>query len=207
MTLTRLWQRNVLLLSLILIVVTGIVSHAQQSPPRPSVDRGSIEDRFNYILREGVSSEDSKVIKAWWIYHLKTFVIDTVKSLHNEIEKLQGSVSSTSSNYDSLQNALKVINEKLQLTIKEKDSISLVGIKMNKKAYNSLLWSIIGGITFLLFVLIIMFKRSNIITVQTKKDLDELKDELEAFRKRAREREEELVRKHHNEMQKYKSTK
>lgn len=207
MILTKLRQSKVNLLTIALITISGIQSFSQQTAPRPSVDKGSIEDRFNYILREGVTVDDSKTIKSWWLYHLKTYVLDTVKSLHNEIELLQGSVSSKSSNYDSLGNELKQLTEKLEVTIKEKNSISLLGFQMNKSAYNLLLWAIIGGLAFLLIIFILMFKRSNLVTVQTKKGADELRIEFDSFRKRAREREEELVRKHHNEIQKYKNSK
>jgi uncharacterized membrane protein len=206
MALTKLWQKKVLLIAVGITVITGFWVTAQQSTPRPSVDRGSVEERFNYILKEASTFEDSKVVKGWWLYHLKTHVIDTMKSLQNEIARLNGSVSAKSSNYDSLNAELKRTNDKLALAISEKNSISFVGIPMNKNAYNTLLWSIIGGLTFLLVIFIILFKRSNIVTVQTKKDLDELKNEFEVFRKRALEREEKLVRKHHDEMQKYKNT-
>jgi hypothetical protein len=207
MTLTKLRQTKVLCIALVVYILTGAHGYSQQTNPRPSVDRGSIEDRFNYILKEGVSVDDSKTVKAWWLYHLKTFVIDSVKALQNEIDQLHSSVSSGTSKYDTLNTQLKLVNEKLELAVKEKNNISLIGIPMNKHAYNTLLWSIIAGLGFLLIVFILMYKRSNLVTNQTKKDADELKNEFDTFRKRAREREEELVRKHHNEIQKYKGNK
>jgi hypothetical protein len=207
MALTKLWQKKVLFLMMVISLIAIIPINAQQSAPRSSVDRGSVEDRFDYILKEAVTSEDSKVVKGWWLYHLKAHVLDTIKSLQNEIGHLQVSVSAKSSNYDSLNAELKETNEKLTIAIEEKNSISFFGLPMHKNAYNTLLWSIIGGLTFLLLFFILLFKRSNIITVQTKKDIDELKDEFEGFRKRALEREEKLVRKHHDEMQKYRNNK
>jgi hypothetical protein len=206
MKLTKLRQKYLFIL-LLLITSPAINSlHAQQSAVRGSVDRGSVEDRFNFILKESVTSEDSKIVKGWWLYHLKTFVIDTMKSLQNEIVLLQNSVKNTTSDFDSLNTELKTTNDKLIAAINEKNNISFIGIPMNKNAYNSLVWSIIGGLTFLVAIFILFFKRSNIVSVQTKRDLDELKNEFEAFRKRALEREEKLVRKHHDEMQKYRNS-
>jgi hypothetical protein len=194
---------------LLLIIISSLLIqvNAQQTAPRSSVDKGSAEDRFNYILKESVTSEDSKIVKGWWLYHLKTFVIDTIKSLNNEIAVMKNTMSASVSNYDSLKNELQQTNEKLTTAISEKNSLSLFGILMNKSAYNSILWSIIGGLAFLFVLFVLLFKRSNFVTVQTKNDLEELKIEFDTFRKRALEREEKLVRKHHDEIQRYKEGK
>lgn len=173
--------------------------------PKGSVDNGSVEDRFNFVIRESNTFENSKIVKTWWLTHLKAHVLDTIKSLSSEIKDLQNSVGTKTSRYDSLNVELQNTHEKLTKAINEKDSIAFIGIPMNKHAYNSLLWTIISGLLVLLVIFIFMFKRSNYVTVQTKKDLEDLKVEFEAFRKRALEREEKLVRKHHDEIQKYKN--
>jgi hypothetical protein len=66
-------------------------------------------------------------------------------------------------------------------------------------------WIIIIGLTFTLVIFILLFKRSNLVTRQTRDDLVEIKNEFESFRKRALEREEGIVRKYHNELMQYKT--
>jgi len=189
------------------IVAKPATTKPATTKPKGSVDMGSVEDRFNFIIREANTFENSKIVKTWWLTHLKQHVLDTLKSLSGEIKDLHNSVGTKSSKYDSLNVELQNTHEKLTKAISEKDSIAFLGMPMNKHAYNSLLWTIISGLLILLVIFIFMFKRSNYLTVQTKKDLEDLKVEFEAFRKRALEREEKLVRKHHDEMQKYKNTK
>jgi hypothetical protein len=177
---------------------------AQETTVKASVDKGSIESRFDYILKEATPMEDSRVVKSWWIYHLKSGVSDTLKSLQKEISYTKSILLVKISEIDSLKSSMQSAKDELNTVNSEKNSIKFVGISMSKGGYNSLMWSIIAGLTFLLFLFIALFKRGNIVTTQTKADLKELKDEFEAFRKRALEREEKIVRKYHDELSKYK---
>jgi hypothetical protein len=179
---------------------------SQETVVKPSVDRGTIESRFDYVIREASPLEDSKVVKSWWLYHLKTGVSDTLKALRSEIFVTKNVLSAKNAEIDSLKLNIKSVNEELGNVNNEKNSIGFIGISMSKSAYNSLMWSIIIGLALLLLIFIALFKRSHVVTTQTKTDLAELKDEFEAFRKKALEREEKIVRKYHDELSKYKGT-
>lgn len=76
---------------------------------------------------------------------------------------------------------------------------------MSKAAYNSLVWSIIAGLIAGLVFFIVLFKRSHIITTNTRKDLEATQKEFEEHRTRARLREEKIVREYHYELNKYKN--
>jgi glutamyl-tRNA reductase len=67
------------------------------------------------------------------------------------------------------------------------------------------MWLLAGILTFFMVLFVILYKRSNAVTVSTLKDLEEIRDEFENHRKRALERQEEVVRKYHAELNKYKS--
>ncbi|NJO91705.1 MAG: hypothetical protein HC831_24125 [Chloroflexia bacterium] len=75
---------------------------------------------------------------------------------------------------------------------------------MSKEAYSKLMWIIISVLALVLAVFIILFKRSNKITLINKSALQETRDEFDKFRKRALEREQELSRNHLAELNKYK---
>ena len=93
----------------------------------------------------------------------------------------------------------------LKATIKEKNTLRLLGMPMDKSAYNSIMWTLVAGLAFTVVLFIILYKRSHAITSETHKDLEEVKSEFEAFRKRALEREEGIVRRYHNEIMHYKN--
>ena len=105
---------------------------------------------------------------------------------------------------DTLKSNLQNTANNLSDISKEKNSISFLGVNMGKHVYNSFTWTIIGGLALCLAIFILLFKRSNSLTTQTKIDLVETKEEFEAFRKRALEREGQMARKHLDELNKYK---
>jgi hypothetical protein len=187
------------------ITISTLKISAQQTPVKPSIDKGSFESRFDYIIREATPMDDSKIVKAWWLYRLKTAVSDTIKVLNAEIAQNKIILTSKSAEIDSLKISLQSSGEQLNKVNDEKNNIRFIGIPMSKISYNSLMWTIIFSLSAVLIIIILLYKRSHLITAQTKTDLKELKEEFEAFRKRALEREEKIVRNYHDELNKYKS--
>jgi hypothetical protein len=66
------------------------------------------------------------------------------------------------------------------------------------------MWLVVAGLALLTVILFLTAKRNITVTIRTKKDLEEVKEEYESYRKQARERQEQLVVKHHNELRKLK---
>ena len=55
-------------------------------------------------------------------------------------------------------------------------------------------------------VMFLLFKRAHVVTSQTQKELESLKDEYEAHKKSSREKYEKLVVSHHHEIMKLKNS-
>jgi hypothetical protein len=189
----------------ILSIVVFSTGKAQQTPEKPSPDKSNIEGQFNYVYQQSTDFEDYKMVKKWWITRLKSHVLDSMKMVEDKLLASEKLVESRNAKIDSLNQLLAQNKSTLKSTIKEKNTLHLFGIPMDKAAYNSLVWTLIGGLIFTLALFIILYKRSHVVTVQTRDDLEEIKDEFEAFRKRALEREEGIVRKYHNELMHYKN--
>lgn len=192
----------------ILLILSCIgIQHvlSQTAPEKLSLEKSNIDGKFNYVYQQSNDFEDYKMVKKWWLTRLKTHVLDTIKLVENQLVESQKLVKTKNTVIDSLNKLLMTNNSTLSLTIKEKNSLRLIGIPMDKAAYNSIVWIIIIGLTFTLVIFILLFKRSNLVTRQTKDDLVEIKNEFESFRKRALEREEGIVRKYHNELMQYKT--
>ena len=179
--------------------------HAQNDEEKPSLDNGTIESQFQYVLDKSSRYEEYKVIKQVWMNRLKAHVADSLDKLHNELQTSHLMVSVRDQKIDSLNASLEKTHADLNNAIKERNSLSFLGLKIDKTAYNGIMWTLVGILAAGLIFFILMFKRSNYVTVRTSKDLQETKDEFEDFRKRALRREEEIVRKYHNELNKYKS--
>jgi DNA mismatch repair ATPase MutS len=190
---------------IILLFTTPGELAGQEAAKTPGIGRGSIESQFNYVLYRSEKIEDYKMVRSWWLYSLKSQVLDTLKSLHQNLEDAQSLISAKDKEIGSLTAAVDNANKKLEATIREKDSMSLLGLKTNKKIYNCITWIIVLALLVFLSVFILLFKRSNSVTLALKSELNENKAEFEEYRKRALVREQQVVRELYDEILKYKS--
>ncbi|UCH15171.1 MAG: hypothetical protein JSV22_04185 [Bacteroidales bacterium] len=188
-----------------LLTSSRIEIYPQEAPVRPSIGRGSIESQFNYVLYRSEKYEDFKMVKAWWLYTLKAQVLDTLKALHSDFRDSLNLLSVKKAEIDSLTKAKQALNDELEMALKEKSSIKLLGIKTDKVIYNSIMWLIIATLLVFLIIFIIFYKRSHAVTASIKSELDETREEYEDYRKRALVREQQVVRELYDEILKYKN--
>ena len=184
---------------------SGIILYSQETPQKPSIGRGSIESQFNYVIYRSEKYEDYKLVKSWWLYTLRSQVLDTLKALHENLGDTQNLLAVKNTEIDSLIAAMQTVNNELDIALKEKSSMKLLGIKMNKIVYNSILWLIIAALLVILLTFVLLFKRSNAVTARTKSELTETRNEYEDYRKRTLVREQQIVRELYDEILKYKS--
>ena len=178
---------------------------AQESEDKLSLDKGPIESQFDYVIKKSNRYEEYKVVKEAWLKTLKSHVLDTLKSIKQELNETQNLETANRSEIKTLKSELDNTNDKLTTSINEKDSIGFFGASMTKKRYNSLMWTIIMGLFIALSLFVFLFKRSNSVTSETRKTLTETKDEFETFRRRTVDREAKIVRELHDDMNKLKS--
>jgi septal ring factor EnvC (AmiA/AmiB activator) len=192
---------------IVLMILSSLflVSSGQEDKAKPSLDNGTIESQFNYLITKSNRYEAFKVVKEAWLYKLKAHVNDSLNVLKTELNETKTREVNHKNEISSLNTELEQTREKLAQAIKEKNSIKFVGIPMNKAGYKSLVWTIIGGLAAALIIVFLMFRRGHTVTTQKKRDLEETKEELEAFRRRALERESQLARKLHDEINHYKT--
>lgn len=82
----------------------------------------------------------------------------------------------------------KEIQTKLDESIKNQDSINVLGMQINKSVYSFSMYAFILGVLAVAGIVFMLFKRSNTITKHTKKEYDELKEEFETHKKNALDR-------------------
>jgi uncharacterized membrane-anchored protein YhcB (DUF1043 family) len=195
-------KKSLLLAALLLLF--SVKCSLSQETDRPYDGKGTVETQFNFVFDKSYTFEVYKSIRIPWFQSLKAHVLDTLKTLKKDLKTNQIVIQKKDSELDSLKKELTATKQDLETSTREKNSFRLLGVLMSKSAYNSLVWLIILGLSVLLGILLLLFKRNSYVTVQTKKDLTELKDEFESFRKRSLEREEKMARKHLDELNKYK---
>jgi len=164
----------------------------------------TIENQLQTILTKSNSYQNYKVIKKNWLEQLSINLSDTIHLFKTQLTTTQNLLNEQKTNISQLKENLQNINAKLAHTIQEKNSISLLGIQTDKSTYNKITWLIILILLILFTLFVLKFKRSNLLTKQANKLLKETEHEFELHRTKALEREQKVMRKLQDEINKHK---
>ena len=184
-----------------------LVSNAQENNVKSPLSEGSINEQFDYVIEKSNRYQEYKVIKTNWLYTLKSNTLDSVQAFQNQLKETNKIISEQSREIETLKRNLEKTNNSLDQVNLEKNSMSLFGMQLSKNSYNAIMWLIIGCLFILMLVFIYKFKNSNIITKQAKLALQETEEEFEEHRKRALEREQKVMRRLQDEINKQKTSK
>ncbi len=195
--------------SVILLVTfslqTAKAQTAKQAEDKLSLNSGTIDNQFEFVIRRSNSWQDYKTVKKTWLYALKAHTMDSLKAVHKDLADTKTVVSKQEGEIASLKSSLSNTESTLNATNVEKDNISLFGIQTSKASYKILMWSIIAGLFALLLFFIYKFKGSNSSTRDAKHKLGEVESEYEEHRRNALEREQKVRRQLQDELNKQKS--
>lgn len=184
--------------ALLLISVTA----AGQSAMPDVFTEGSVREQMNYVQEKTRIYEDFRAIREDMFQKLKKNATDTIDAARKEIGNLVLERQTRDLLIDSLNSAIENVKSDLDDMTRTKNSIAVLGIDINKKVYNSILWTIVAALTGLLAIGFLAYRRNHVVTLTTKKESDELKKEFEAYRKAAREAREKMSMAHFNELKK-----
>lgn len=182
----------------------GVAQELSEEEDKLSLDSGTIDNQFEYVIQRSNNYQDYKVVKKNWLYTLKAHTLDSLKAIHKDLADTQAVVDNQNKEIQDLKENLSNTQSTLEDTNKEKDSMALFGIQMGKSGYNMLMWSIIAILLALLILFIYKFKNSNTVTREAKLALAEIEDEFEEHRKTALEREQKVRRQLQDEINKQK---
>ncbi len=194
-----------------LFICIMLVTYAQdstvnnQNTQRPSLDSGSIASQFNYMLKKSSRYQDYKVIKEKWLNKFEAHVQDTLHALRKEIKGAYTKNDNLDAQIVELKAHVEELQQKLDSTIHEKNSMRLLGMRVTKSSYSTIMWLLVFFLLIAAAVCFMLFKRSNVVTVETKNTLKEVREEFDQHRKNALVREQKLARKLQDEVIKNKN--
>lgn len=162
----------------------------------------TLDDHFVDVIEKSNRYEDYKVVKRYKLDDLKRSVTDTVAAYKTEVAQLKASLESTQAKVTELETQLANIQNELAQAKTAEDQMSFMGSATSKSTYKTIMWSVIGGLLFLLIIFILRFKSSNSVTRASKIKLQEVEDEYESHRQRSLEREQQIRRKLQDEINK-----
>lgn len=165
----------------------------------------SIPEQYNYLNEKTRIYENYRAIREDMFRAISKNTLDTLERYNKKITNLTRETLQLKAQIDTLNKIVSSANADLDQAVQTKESIRVIGIPLNKKTYNSLMWSITGILLLLLAIGYFTFKQNRSATVRTKKDLDDLKSEFEEYKKKTRLEREKTNMEHFNEIKKLKA--
>jgi hypothetical protein len=196
--------RFILMLSMLFLVFIKV---AGQTTMPDVLNKNSLKEQLNYLEEKTRIYENYRAIREDMFQKIKGNISDTLNSANNKILNLKNKTASLNLTIDSLNTLLKTTSLNLEDVTRTKNSIRVIGIEVNKASYNSIMWTITAILLAILGLGFIIFKRNMISTHNTKKELVDLKNEFEAYRKTSREAREKMSMSHFLEIKKLKGEK
>lgn len=182
---------------LLLVFLFSANVFAQQA-----TDTLSIPEKFDRIYRTSSSYQEYKVIGKTRFQELKKEVSDSLSNLKSEIQSKNQLIRVQKDSIQQIKEVAEIVEGDYRQMVAQKDSIQFLGIEFSKSTYNLIVWSLIGLLLILLLYFIYQFKNSNVITVKSKTELQELEEEFAIHKKKSLEREQKLRRQLQDEINK-----
>ena len=161
-----------------------------------------IQDQLDWLENRTRIYDNFRAIREDMFQKIKNNVSDSLRADDKKIAELTRRASSLNRQIDSLENNLQTTKTNLDDMTDTKNSINILGMNVNKITYNSIVWTIIAGLIILLLLGFVVFRRNQALTLNTQKELKDLKDEFEEYRKTTRLAREKMTMDHFNELKK-----
>lgn len=185
-----------------MLIISASTFAQNNNVNQPELDTGTIEEQFDYIINKSTKFRDFQLIRKPSILKVKSHTLDSIRNVRIDLTTANNTIKKNRSNIKELEQEVIALKDEITIISKDVDSISFVGIQLSKANYNMLVWSLIIILLLAAIVFFSMFKKSNIDTKTSQTNANKLESEFEAFRKKAMLKEQEIMRKLQDELNK-----
>ncbi|MGB8358015.1 MAG: hypothetical protein WCD55_05310 [Bacteroidales bacterium] len=190
---------------LALTVITFTVLNAAGQTAMPGeLTSSTMQEQIKYVEEHTRIYDNFRAIREDIYQKINRNYIDTLLAEKGRVTKLESLVSDLNGKTDSLNTLLSTTRVNLVQATSTKNNIRVLGLELNKGTYNAIMWTVVGGLAFLLVLGFLVFKRNLTVLLRTDKDLKELKDEFAAYKQTSRLAREKLEMDNFHAMQKLK---
>jgi hypothetical protein len=175
-------------LILVLVVMAVLSAVAQKKDTGAWKNETNLDAQFRVYKKNVNFWNGSYFMKPELLDEFHAAIMDSVKMYETTIISNKTQISSLQKELAQNAAVTKETQAKLDESIKLQNAITVFGLPIEKTTYAVILYSIILGLLVLTGVVFLMFKRSNTVTVNTKKEYAELKEEFEAHKKSSLDR-------------------
>ena len=188
-------------LFILLLIMSGIKVTCQTAMPDALI-QNSLTEQMNYIQEKTRIYENYRAIREDMFQKIKGNALDSLSSAKKRIVELNLLAKRLNYTIDSINTSFQKTKIELAEATRTKNNIRVFGSEVNKILYNTILWTVIAGLLVILGIGFMAFKRNLVVASCTRKDIKELKEEFEAYRKSSREAREKMSMDHFNELKK-----
>jgi hypothetical protein len=176
-------------------------AYGQSSMPEILLNN-TLKEQMNYLEEHTKIYENYRAIREDMFQKLKNNISDTLTSCNMRMNLLNSTLVTLNQSLDSISSELESTKARLEEVTRTKNSIRLFGMEVNKMTYNSIMWLIIIGLVLLLAMGSLVFRKNLTTSHNIKKELNDLREEFQSYRKTAREAREKMSMDHFNELKK-----
>lgn len=193
------------LLGLLVMLAVNSVSYGQEQQQTVTPEdftKLPVREQISFIESHSKIYDNFRAVREEMFQKLKANLRDTLSTMQKRVTELSSENSNLRSSIDTLNSSLSATKTNLDKMTTSKNSMSFLGMEVEKGTYNSIMWALVIGMLVLLVIGFLVFQRNRKVVVNKEKDLDDLKAEFEAYRKSSREAREKMALQHFNELKK-----
>ena len=179
----RIKIKNVLLFSVFALTVSMA---AGQTKMPDELTTATIDGQIKYVEDHTRIYDNFRAIREDIYQKLNKNILDSIAAEKGNIAELKNLTATLNGRTDSLNQLLASTRTQLDQVTTTKNKISVLGLEINKTAYNTIMWILVGGLLLLGAIGFLIFKRNLVVLLRTEKDLKELKEEFATYKQTSR---------------------
>lgn len=188
-------MRNILLLAV--VIFFPFLGNAQQQPTLQQKLQSDVDinTQFQLLLNQSRNQDAAfKIIRRTNVEIIQKNVADSLSSYRKKIAQLTSSSSASSGTIKALEENVSSLQAALSEEQLKTSTIVFFGIHFKKGTYHAIVWTIILTLVLALLVSLFSLRKATVDVVEHKKTSEDAQQELQAFKKKAMEKEQQLKR-------------
>ena len=190
----KIMKKMFLLLVIMSLVSIGFSQEAAEVEDMKDLTNGTVQEQFDYITTKSGNYQEYKVVKKESLKKLKINVLDTLNQKNKSLETYRLEIENRNKQISDSREQMIALDEQMQATNNQKDSINFFGSSMKKAAYKSIMWSIVGVLSLVLLFFAFRAFQNGVAKNEAKSALQTIQEEYDLHMKRSLEREQKLNR-------------
>ena len=166
-------------------------------------DKSTLKNQHKFIMEQSRTYVNNKVVKIEWIEKFYSNVKDSLESIKHELSIFEKAYKEEIKVSKDVLKSATSLKKELDSVNSEKENITIFGSVTSKSSYKKIVWIGTIGLSSLLLFLLFKYKNSNRATKEIKEKLKEIELDLEQTKKKARIKEQEIMRKLQDEINKH----